>query len=183
MKWLYKFCMFLRFRIIFTDAAEKGVVKCRTCNGDHWTLKCPYKDMNIAGGKLLPEEKKPVAATSAALDDKKSTAKYVPPIMREGANKGGNMMGKGNRDDALAIRVSNLSESTQDGDLEDLVKPFGPISKLYLAKDKATGYCKGFAYIHFKSRADAAKAIANLNGHGYDHLILSVDWSKQQQNQ
>lgn len=92
----------------------------------------------------------------------------------------GSNMNKGNRDDALAIRVSNLSESTQDADLEDLVKPFGPISKLYLAKDKITGLCKGFAYIHFKSRSDAAKAIQTLNGYGYDHLILSVDWSKQQ---
>lgn len=30
------------------DTLEKlknagGVVKCRNCNGDHWTLKCPYK--------------------------------------------------------------------------------------------------------------------------------------------
>lgn len=84
------------------------------------------------------------------------------------------------RDDATAIRVSNLSESTAESDLEDLVKPFGPIQKLYLAKDKITGQCKGFAYIHFKFKNDAAKAISTLHGHGYDHLILSVDWSKPQ---
>lgn len=81
-------------------------------------------------------------------------------------------------DDSLAIRISNLSESTQEADLEDFVKPFGPISKIFLAKDKPTNLCKGFAYIHFKVRADAAKAIAKLDGYGYDHLILSVDWSK-----
>jgi len=156
------------------NLGEKGVVKCRTCNGDHWTLRCPFKDT------ILDEKKPLAAATPVVAEDKKGPGKYVPPSMRDGGNKGGNSMGKGNRDDALAIRVSNLSESTQDADLEDLVKPFGPISKLYLAKDKTTGVCKGFAYIHFKNRNDAAKAIKALNGHGYDHLILSVDWSKQQ---
>lgn len=29
---------------------DKGVVKCRNCNGDHWTSKCPYKDTVLAGG-------------------------------------------------------------------------------------------------------------------------------------
>lgn len=167
---------------------EKGVVKCRTCNGDHWTLRCPYKDMNISGGKVVLDEKKPLAAATPVVADEKKPnqgMKYVPPSLRDGANKSaGSTLAKNNRDDALAIRVSNLSESTQDGDLEDLVKPFGPISKLYLAKDKSTGLCKGFAYIHFKLRSDAQKAINGLNGHGYDHLILNADWSKQQtQNQ
>lgn len=82
------------------------------------------------------------------------------------------------KDDLTAIRISNLSESTTDLDLEELVRPFGPVSKIYLAKDKLSGHCKGFAYIHFKFKSDAAKAILALNGHGYDHLILSVDWSK-----
>lgn len=43
-----------------------------------------------------------------------------------------------------------------------------------------TGLCKGFAYVHFKNRNDAATAIKLLNGHGYDHLILNVEWSKPQ---
>ncbi|XP_054274862.1 eukaryotic translation initiation factor 3 subunit G-like [Macrosteles quadrilineatus] len=161
------------------NMGEKGVVKCRNCNGDHWTLKCPFKDMNIQGMKADDKKMSTPAAPAAADDKKPVTSKYVIPSMRDGGNKSGQSM-KGNRDDALAIRVSNLSDSTQDADLEDLVKPFGPISKLYLAKDKTTGLCKGFAYIHFRNRADAAKAIMSLNGHGYDHLILNVDWSKQQ---
>lgn len=48
---------------------------------------------------------------------------------------------------------------------------------------QSTGHCKGFAYVHFKFRADAAKAIQKLNGHGYDHLILNVEWSKPPANQ
>lgn len=47
---------------------------------------------------------------------------------------------------------------------------------------QSTGHCKGFAYVHFKFRADAAKAVQVLNGHGYDHLILNAEWSKPPQN-
>lgn len=38
--------------------ADKTIVKCRTCSGDHWTSKCPWKDTGFVGGKI-PEEKKP----------------------------------------------------------------------------------------------------------------------------
>lgn len=27
-------------------------VKCRSCSGDHWTSKCPYKDTILGGGKM-----------------------------------------------------------------------------------------------------------------------------------
>jgi translation initiation factor 3 subunit G len=53
---------------------------------------------------------------------------------------------------------------------------------MYLAKDKNTGLCKGFAYVHFYSKEDAAAAIETLDGFGYDHLILKAEWSKPQYN-
>lgn len=162
---------------------DKNVVKCRTCSGDHWTSKCPWKDTVLAGGKVPDIDKKGTATPTTTADMGKAagTSKYLPPSMRadaSGKRPESSSMPGGRRDDTTAIRVSNLSESTTETDLEELVKPFGPIQKLYLAKDKQTGQCKGFAYIHFKFRNDAAKAIATLNGHGYDHLILNVDWSK-----
>lgn len=163
---------------------DKGVVKCRNCNGDHWTSKCPYKDTVLAGGKV-PDDKKPAVTPgnvpgATAEVAKPQGSKYVPPGMRDGANKRGDSMQMQRRDDTTAIRISNLSESTTDADLEELVTPFGSVQKLYLAKDKQTNLCKGFAYVHFKYRVEAAKAIATLNGYGYDHLILNVDWSKPQ---
>ncbi|XP_044742689.1 eukaryotic translation initiation factor 3 subunit G-like isoform X2 [Chrysoperla carnea] len=161
---------------------DKGAVKCRTCNGDHWTTKCPYKDTQYVGGKL-PDEKKAAPNASSLQDPSKpGGSKYVPPNMRDGARKGGdNPNSQRRNEDMTAIRITNLSESTTDADIEDLVKPFGPINRIFLAKDKATDACKGFAYVHFKFRKDAADAINTLHGHGYDHLILSVDWSVKPQ--
>lgn len=43
---------------------------------------------------------------------------------------------------------------------------------------KSVARRKGFAFINFVHREDAARAIANVNGFGYDNLILSVEWAK-----
>lgn len=155
---------------------EKVVIKCRTCNGDHWTNKCPWKDTVLVGGKV-PEDKKGPGASGEP--PKPTPGKYIPPSLREGAKRS-ESTNMNRRDDTVAIRISNLSDDTTDTEIEDLVKCFGPIQKLYLARDKATGKCKGFAYIHFKFRNDADEAIRSLNGCGHNHLIINVDWSKPQ---
>ena len=80
--------------------------------------------------------------------------------------------------DTAAIRVSNLSENTTEADLQDLFKPFGHIARLFLSRDKVTGQCKGYAFLNFYRKEDAAKAIATLHKYGYDNLILNVEWAK-----
>lgn len=155
----------------------KNVAKCRICEGEHWSVHCPYKGTTYESGKVKPVQPAQ-PETSAPI----KSGKYVPPSMRDSqkAGLGANQRG---RDDTTAIRISNLSEAMTEIDLEELVKKFGPHSKMFLARDKNTGLCKGFAYVHFKSRRDAATAIEYLNGHGYDHLILNVEWSKPQNPQ
>ena len=74
--------------------------------------------------------------------------------------------------------MTNLSEDAQEADLYDLFKKFGPISRIYLAKDKITQMSKGFAFVNFITRDDAARAIEGTHGHGYDNLILNVEWAK-----
>lgn len=56
----------------------------------------------------------------------------------------------------------------------------GTLKIRFLFAFQINGKCKGFAYVHFKSKNDAQTAIDILNGHGYDHLILNVEWSKPQ---
>lgn len=66
------------------------------------------------------------------------TNKYIAPNLREGgAGRGTGREPPGaRRDDIAAIRISNLSNFAVEADLEDLVKGFGPVQKLYLAKEK-----------------------------------------------
>lgn len=152
---------------------SKSIAKCRICAGEHWSVNCPYKGTSF--DTKMMDTKTTTTATPETSTGK--PGKYVPPIMRDNP-KGGASSAMRGRDDTAAIRISNLSESMVEADLEELVKKIGPHSKMYLARDKNTNLCKGFAYVHFKSRKDAAAAIDLLNGHGYDHLILNVEWSK-----
>jgi len=173
--------------------SKRGVVKCRICKEDHWTTQCPYKDTlgplreSLTGPVDGSEPDGSAAAAApapAAGGGATQGGKYVPPSRRGGgmsdaqARISGDSMPDRRREDTAAIRVSNLSENAQETDLQELFKPFGHIARIFLAKDKMTGQCKGFAFVNYYRKEDAAKAIATLNGFGYDHLILSVEWAK-----
>jgi len=167
--------------------AQKGQVKCRLCKEDHWTKQCPYKDkLSPLVGINEDGENEGAAAgpggppAAGGAPGAGGPSKYVPPSMRNDGKerKGESMMSSRGRDETATVRVTNLSENTREQDLQDLFRPFGDISRIFLAKDKNTGQSKGFAFINFRRREDAAKAIQVLNGYGYDHLILSVEWAK-----
>jgi translation initiation factor 3 subunit G len=112
--------------------------------------------------------------------------KYVPPSQRAGgaaslAMMKGGVGGPGAQqrtDDLNTIRVTNISENTTEADLQDLFQPFGRISRVYLAKDKETMVSRGFAFVSFVHKDDAAKAMDKLQGFGYDHLILKLEWAR-----
>jgi translation initiation factor 3 subunit G len=108
--------------------------------------------------------------------------KYVPPAQRAGGSammKGATGLATQQRtDDLNTIRVTNISENTTEADLQDLFQPFGRISRVYLAKDKETMVSRGFAFVSFVHKDDAAKAMDKLQGFGYDHLILKLEWAR-----
>jgi translation initiation factor 3 subunit G len=74
--------------------------------------------------------------------------------------------------------VSNLPEEATEHDLQELFKPFGKVSRTFLAKDKNKQISRGFAFVTFFNYDDAQRAIWSVNGHGYNHLILKVEWAK-----
>jgi len=161
-----------------TPVANLGIV-CRNCGktGDHWTLKCPYLTKDTAPGTLAGGAAKPAGD---AREDGSRTGKYIPPALsgRGTSTDHSDMARNARRDETATIRVTNLSEDTKESDLSELFRTFGPISRIYLAKDRNSGLSKGFAFINFVHRDDAGKAIQKLSGFGYDHLILHVEWAK-----
>jgi translation initiation factor 3 subunit G len=169
--------------------AEKGadlallgnasLIVCRTCGkkGDHWTSKCPFKELaaskNFPGAGVSPPTDEDVPGMSSGAGGKGS---YVPPSMRGAKGNEGESMKRPGRDDN-SIRVTNLSEDTREQDLQELFRPFGNISRIYVAFDRETGLSRGFAFINFVNRDDAIRAINKLDGYGYDNLILRVEWA------
>ena len=62
--------------------------------------------------------------------------------------------------------------------MRELFDAFGRVTRVYLAKDKITMRSRGFAFVSFAIRSDAEKAMNRLQGYGYDHLILKIEWAR-----
>ncbi|KAJ6909668.1 eukaryotic translation initiation factor 3 subunit G-like [Populus alba x Populus x berolinensis] len=153
---------------------------CRTCGkkGDHWTSRCPYKDLAQPTETFID---KPAATETAMAASGATKGAYVPPSMRAGAERtSGSDMRRRNEENS--VRVTNLSEDTREPDLLELFRTFGPVSRVYVAIDQKTGVSRGFGFVNFVSKEDAERAINKLNGYGYDNLILRVEWATPRTN-
>jgi len=128
----------------------------------------------------------PAAEAAAPAANPNAPGRYVPPSLRgKGTDgKGGKGDGKGDGrgggdpSQEASLRVTNLSDDVREGDLQDLFSQCGRLQRVYLAKDMTTMQSRGFAFITYYTREDAQRAIDKLNGHGYDNLILNVQFAK-----
>jgi len=161
-----------------------SIVECRNCGEKgHWTRMCPKpKRADLPQADYYSEEQSSASSASGA-----TPGAYVPPSRRAGAALPGAPGGPGRqgpqRDDSAGLRVTNLSDSVTEDDLRDLFGRFGRVVRCYLAKDRVTRESRGFAFIHFETRKEAERAMQALNGHGYDNLILRVDWAQPREAQ
>ena len=57
-----------------------------------------------------------------------------------------------------------VSEFAEENDLREIFERFGRVTRVFLAKDRDTGRAKGFAFISFQERSDAAKACEKIDG-------------------
>ncbi|KAK0627685.1 putative translation initiation factor eIF3 subunit [Immersiella caudata] len=173
------------------DKLKDKKVKCRICNGEHFTARCPYKDTMApigeaaAGGSQADAEDLGARDTGAGAAGAGKKGSYVPPALRSGAGaSAGDRMGGskyGERDDLATLRVTNVSEMAEENELRDMFERFGRVTRVFLAKDRDTGLAKGFAFISFADRTDAVKACAKMDGYGFKHLILRVEFAKKAQ--
>lgn len=72
-----------------------------------------------------------------------------------------------------------VSEYAEEQDLREMFDRWGRVTRVFLAKDRETGRAKGFAFVSFADRDDAAKACVKMDGWGYNNLILRVEFAKK----
>eukprot|EP01086_Lenisia_limosa_P003205 TRINITY_DN1750_c0_g1_i1.p1 TRINITY_DN1750_c0_g1~~TRINITY_DN1750_c0_g1_i1.p1 ORF type:complete len:270 (-),score=90.75 TRINITY_DN1750_c0_g1_i1:39-848(-) len=151
-----------------TTTSGRSLVVCRACGkqGDHFTNNCPYKDA------LMGQMNQSPSAVPASTSNK-----YVPPSQRGGAASAGPTQIQ-----EPVLRIDNLSQEANDDDVRDLCRDYGRIPRVYIVRDKQTGLSRGTAYVTFESRDVADQARRALDKHGYDSLILSVDWAPPRRN-
>lgn len=163
-----------------------GNTVCRRCGKTgHWTLRCP----NFSGESTEDLDRPQVRARPPLRGESDGPAArpgvYVAP-RRAGAlmdgMRGGLRGGPGGnsvRDESEpTLRISNLPSDTTEDDLRDLFRPFGRTTRIFLAKNKHTGECRGFAFVTYVSRSDAEAAVKAVHGRGYGDMILYVEKAK-----
>ena len=56
-----------------------------------------------------------------------------------------------------AIRVSSITTTATQEDLQNLFEKFGMINRIHLGRDRRTNESRGFAFINYKNREDAQR--------------------------
>ncbi|MCL7041422.1 hypothetical protein MKW94_008517 [Papaver nudicaule] len=79
--------------------------------------------------------------------------------------------------DQNSIRVSNLSDDTNDDDLLALFDGFGPVKRACVMLDEHTIKSRGFGFVNFVHKEDAQRAIEEMDRYRHDYLVLRVQWA------
>lgn len=72
-----------------------------------------------------------------------------------------------------------VSEYAEEQEMRDMFERWGRVNRVFLAKDRDSNRAKGFAFVSFVDRSDAAKACEKMDGFGYNNLILRVEFAKK----
>lgn len=171
-------------------ATEAKTIKCKFCDGPHFSLKCPYKDTfageafknKLNASSAASEENSAGGSTDSAIDASNGPSKYVPKFKRSTEEGGNGPQTPGtdstldDRDQGLAIRITNLSEVVVESDIRELVGALGvSVARCNVGRDRFTGRCKGFAFVNFYSKEDAETVTNKINGLPYGNMILKVE--------
>lgn len=129
---------------MFTGDAK---VKCRNCNGDHWTHEC---------------KEAPKASTAISSEP----SHYVAPSMRKDAES-----------KRVTVKVSNIPEDIDRDMLKEMFNCCGRIYRCNVPVDKRTGEGRGFAFIDFYDQEGAKTAVITMDGKPIEYNIISVEFA------
>lgn len=78
----------------------------------------------------------------------------------------------------MKIYVGNLSRDTTEDTLRQACAAFGQVESVAIITDKYSGQSRGFGFVEMPDRAQAQKAIADMNGKQLDGSTLNVNEAK-----
>ena len=75
--------------------------------------------------------------------------------------------------------VGGLADNIQEMDLAIFVSLHGRIDTIKVVRDRATGKCKGYAFIEVANIDDAKNIISMLNGETFKGNVITVKLSEE----
>jgi RNA recognition motif-containing protein len=80
------------------------------------------------------------------------------------------------------LYVGNLSFNASAETLRSTFTEFGEVTDVHLVADRETGQSRGFGFVTMDTAANAAKAIAQMNGASVDGRTLKVNEAEERSN-
>jgi translation initiation factor 3 subunit G len=157
---------------------KKSLVKCRNCGEfGHFSVKCPKK-MTLPANKFTADLEPDINELNIVPQiGQTQQNKYVPMHLRGRPDREQNKQ----PEEILSVHITNLSPDVDEYAFQNMVRFYGHTSRISIPRNDY-GEIRGFAYVNYSSKEDAKAAIKGLNGRGFEHLILSVDWAKPRIN-
>ena len=78
----------------------------------------------------------------------------------------------------MNIYVGNLMFDVSEATLREAFEEFGTVTEVRLIMDKYSGKSKGFGFIEMPDKAEAEKAMAEMNGKEFEGRALNVNEAK-----
>jgi len=172
----FEFAKRMALQVNSKDEAEDKFYEESLAAGENLNQqKKAWTEINKAKQEAREEEKPETQVTAVP-----KAGGYVPPSLR--GKDGADGKGKGKSDTIISLRVTNLAEDCNSGDLQDLFGSIGRApSRVHIIRDKETNISRGHAYVNYNSLVDAERAIKMLDGHCYDNLVMRVALAPQRQ--
>mmetsp|Transcript_29026 Transcript_29026/g.67556 ORF Transcript_29026/g.67556 Transcript_29026/m.67556 type:complete len:148 (+) Transcript_29026:106-549(+) len=95
----------------------------------------------------------------------------------EGLADDGDDSGPAKSIEGWVVLVSGVHEEAQEDDVFEAFATFGDIKNLHLNLDRRTGFVKGYAFIEYDKKQEAAASIKGMDGQTLLDSRLSVDWA------
>lgn len=80
----------------------------------------------------------------------------------------------------VKIFIGGLADNIQEMDLAIFVSLHGKIETIKVVRDRATGKCKGYAFIELLNIEDAKNIISMLNGETFKGNVITVKLSEEE---
>lgn len=74
----------------------------------------------------------------------------------------------------IKLFIGGLADNIQEMDVAIFVSLHGKIETIKVVRDRATGKCKGYAFIEVINPADAKNIISMLNGETFKGNVITV---------
>ncbi|CAL2242147.1 unnamed protein product [Prunus armeniaca] len=119
----------------------------------------PEPDESHNAGEFVDDEEKPSASVNEEEKEKHAQLLALPPYGSE-------------------VFIGGLPKDTLEEDLRDLCNEIGEIIEIRLMQDRETGESKGYAFIGFKTKEVAQKAIEELHNKAFKGKNLRCSLSE-----